>query len=219
MRKSANTLDSEMSSEEILCLTQTLRENAFEGAHLEVGTAAGGTLCEMMKATHQRESQAPRWVVVDPMNYFENQLETVKKNMANHGIPANAADIRAQRSSSAWAEAEEKGETFDFILIDASHKIKHVTEDLRWARRLTMGGVLAMHDYTEPNNHVRTAVDRFTRKHPNYQTIGQAGSLIVLRKTSQSKTKEISDGDQLLAVLTGIWLQAKTSWKKRLRGK
>ena len=84
MRRCATTLAAEMRPEEHELLLAVLRSVPPEGRCLEVGTAAGGTLVRML-ACRDPQNEA-KFVVVDPMKYFPRQLETVKRNLREHGL-------------------------------------------------------------------------------------------------------------------------------------
>ena len=59
----------------------------------------------MMLGVFARETR-PRFVVVDPMQYFPNQLELVKENLMRHGMDLDAVDIRATTSETAFRGAQ-----------------------------------------------------------------------------------------------------------------
>jgi len=50
------TLKSELSKAELQALCELLTSSNLSGSHLEIGTAAGGTLVEMMKCYTQADS-------------------------------------------------------------------------------------------------------------------------------------------------------------------
>ena len=72
--------ESECTEAEIAALVGAMRERGLSGAHLEIGTAAGGTLKRMMLAYPATER--PKFLVVDPLAYFPNQREAVEANLA-----------------------------------------------------------------------------------------------------------------------------------------
>ena len=213
-RNSATSLASELGPDELVFLVNLVRNSGLKGLHLEIGTAAGGTLCAMMKCFVPGER--PRFVVVDPMAYFAGQLEVVKRNLRQHDLDPSEVDIRISRSSDAFQRAEAAGETFDLVFIDGAHKIRFVTQDLRWARLVNVGGIICVHDYNLNQRGVMLAVDRFLRKHPNYHREALIGTLLVLRKQAASRSKEITRADGLWALALSPWLQLKKSLAKRL---
>src|SRR4029079_19590041 len=104
------------------------------GPHLEIGTAAGGTLKELILS--YPEGKRPPFVVVDPMSYFPDQMGIIRRNLSSAGINPDTIEFRVGKSWPMFQRAEQKGERFSFIFIDGSHKIHHVTEDLAWTRLL-----------------------------------------------------------------------------------
>ena len=138
VRKSATTLASELRDDELAFLLEIIKNSRFSGKHLEIGTGAAGTLCQMIKCCQNDVS--PPFVVVDRMTYFPDQLEIVKENLIKNNINPLAVDIRVSKSADAFVKAEKAREQFDFILIDGTHKIRYITQDLRWARLLRVGG-------------------------------------------------------------------------------
>lgn len=214
MRSCAITLNPELTEEELSFVLDIIHKAHFAGKHIEIGTAAGGTLCRMMKTFKNHER--PPFVVVDPMTYFEDQLNIVKKNLQNNGLSASEVDFRVKKSSEAFKEASQKGEFFEFIFIDASHKIHHVTDDLRWTRLLKKGGIVCIHDY-QTEKGVTIAVNRFIKKQANYTEVGRVGSLIALKKAAESVKCEVSLLDRLWSRIIGLFLQSKRALDKRLK--
>ncbi|MFZ5875331.1 MAG: class I SAM-dependent methyltransferase [Nitrospirota bacterium] len=207
-----------MTAGELDFLLGILRREKFAGKHLEIGTAAGGTLCRMMQAF--APADRPPFVVVDPMNYFSNQLDIVRQNLRTHHLSPESIDFRVQRSDDAFAAARRGGERFDFILVDGAHHIRYVVDDLRWTQLLHVGGVVCLHDYGVSHG-IRLAGDRFMRKNPRYEKLGCVDSLLALRKTGQpTRAAEITLGDRLWARGLTPLLQAEESvkkWSKTLR--
>ncbi len=214
-RISSVTLTPELSSEELAALTDFAKKSNRGGLYLEIGTAAGGTLCEMMQCF--TDVERPRFVVVDPMNYFPNQLEIVGENLRQHGLDPARVDFRVFPSTVAFPAAEAGAEAYDFMLIDGAHKIRHVTWDLRWLRLLKVGGIVCLHDYADRHKGVKWSADRLLKKHPNYRREKLAVNLLVLRKTAPSATPEIRPGDELWATLMSPILQLERSLSKRIR--
>lgn len=214
MRPFARTLTPELTNEELAALLGVIRKRRFGGKHLEIGTAAGGTLCSMMKVFEDHER--PPFVVVDPMTYFHNQLNTVKENLQNNGVTAAGIDFRVMKSDQAFIEASQRNESFDFIFIDGAHKIHYVTDDLRWTRLLNNEGIVCLHDYTSVRG-VTLAVDRFLRKNPQYVRVECVDTLLVLLKTRASLKPEISFGDRVWASFFAPLLRLEVFTKKALR--
>lgn len=216
MRKSATTLEPEISEVELAMILSHLKRDGLRGRHLEIGTAAGGTLREMTRA-YPAESR-PQFVVVDPMKYFPDQLAIVRKNVASAGVDPNSIDFRISKSWPAFHKAAAAGERYSFIFIDGSHKMHRVTQDLCWTRLLDTGGLLCMHDYSERMVGVVAAVDHFLAKYPNYKLIERVGHMIAIRKTAPSATPEITWLDHARAHLLNLYHQFAASAAKR-RGK
>ena len=214
-RTTATTLNSELASAELACLLELVKECPRTGRCLEIGTAAGGTLCQMMRQFTDLER--PQFVVVDPMSYFTNQLETVRENLRRHGLNPAQVDLRVSTSADAFAHAAAAGETYDFMFIDGAHKIRYVTQDLRWTRLLKVGGRVCLHDYHAQHKGVHWPTHRLLRKYPNYRRERLAGSLLALCKPEASARPEISRLDELWAALVSPVLQWERSWNKRRR--
>jgi predicted O-methyltransferase YrrM len=213
MRASATTLEAEMTPEEAQALDQLLLTSNLHGTHLEIGTAAGGTLKRMM-ALYPR-GQRPRFVVVDTMKYFPDQMGIVTRNLNSVGVDPAEVDFRVGDSWSEFKKAEAAHEQFDFMLIDASHKLNHVTRDLSWTRMLKVGGYVAMHDYAPKFSGVTQAADKFLARYPNYVREKLAGSLLILRKNAASAAPEITAGDRMVAEIGNFFHQIGGSIRKR----
>lgn len=214
LRPSATSLQPEMSDEELSALRQWLTSSDLRGRHLEVGTAAGGTLCFMLGC--YAPERRPAFSVVDTMAYFPNQFDIVRDNLARHGLPAEAVDFRVARSGEAFERAAAAGERFSFILVDASHKIRHVMADLRWLRLLEVGGLACFHDYGTAFKGVTWPLDRVLRANPHFTILGRAGSLLAVRRERDSDRREVSAVDRLWALAWSPVLQLELSLRKRL---
>jgi predicted O-methyltransferase YrrM len=197
MRECATTLAAEMSTAEHQLLVESLVSLSGQGLHLEIGTAAGGTLCAMMAAFPA--DKCPKFVVIDPLKYFPNQLETIQRNLRDHHLDASKVEFRASSSAKAFPKAAAQHDEFDFILVDGCHRISSVMLDLKWTRLLKAGGLICFHDYKPKFPGVQMSVDRLLRRHPNYVIEGQADSLLVVRKRSASRSVEIDLSDEWFA--------------------
>jgi predicted O-methyltransferase YrrM len=215
MRASATTLAPEISANELATLTALLTSERLPGRHLEIGTAAGGTLAALMRC--YPDGKRPPFVVVDPMTYFPGQLAIVRRNLAASGIDPDAVDIRVGKSWPMFRRAARNGETYSFVFIDGSHKLKYVTQDLAWTRLVEPAGLIGLHDYHPNHPGVVAAVDRFLSRHSNYQVIGRTETLLVLRKTALSPAAEISRWDRVRALVLGTLHQLSAGIAKRLR--
>jgi predicted O-methyltransferase YrrM len=212
MPRCATTLEAEMTAAEHALLLKTLRELGRTGRHLEIGTAAGGTLCAMLGAFP--DDRRPPFAVVDPMTYFPQQLDKVGQNLRDHGFDPATIDFRVASSRAAFADAAARRDEFDFILIDGCHKIRSVMTDLKWTRLLAVGGVVCFHDVTPKHRGVWLAVHRFLSRHPNYQRIAQADSLLAVRKAAASAAPEITAADEWYARAWYLPLQIERKWQR-----
>lgn len=140
----------------------------------------------------------------------------MKRNLANHALAADQVDFRAMSSDTAFARAETSQERFDFILVDALHKVRHVMNDLRWMRLLNVGGLACFHDYYPQFKGVRWPIDRILRRNPHFVRVDQAGSLLCVRKEREAATREATGADRLWAWLCSPILQWDLSIQKRL---
>lgn len=193
MRKSATTLESELHPAELECLRDLLARHPRPGRHLEIGTAAGGTLKALMLC-HPPETR-PAFSVVDPMTYFPNQLDLVRTNLRSAGLDPDAVDFRIGTSAEHLRAALAGGDTFSFVFIDGNHKARHVVEDLTWCRMLDVGGHVCLHDYQPAFPGVVWATDLFLKRYPNYRVVHHVESLIVLRKEAPSASPEVRRAD------------------------
>jgi len=194
-----------MTEAQIEFLTGLIASENLPGHHLEVGTASGITLAEMVRARPTRDD--PAFVVVDNMQYFPDQLSVVRANLQRRAVDPDRVEFRIGDSGEMFAAADRQGDSFEFMVIDASHRIRKVTADLRWTRLLRPGGVVCMHDYGPQFPGVLRSVDRFLARHPNYERIEKVGSLLALRKTGPSQRREISTADRLWAAAWGVRLK------------
>lgn len=219
MRRSAITLESEISDTERNALFAVMKNLSLKGTHLEIGTAAGGTLCEIYNFYKSSDREIPNFWVVDPMQYFPDQLDIVKKNLISNGV--NLASIRFLESLSSIAikKAFIENPVFDFILIDGSHKRKYVTQDLIWTRFLKKGGILCAHDYSSRFPGVQKSIDLFLKKYKNYKLISVTESLIVIRKMDTTKSSEITNMMMITAAVDGFIHQIRSSINKRVSTK
>jgi len=193
------SLKPELSDVEINALCSILKSGSLSGAHLEIGTAAGGTLVEMMKC--YSDEKRPPFHVVDLMKYFPRQKDTVEKNIEKDGL--NIADVtfHVGKSEDIFLQCMASKMTYDFIFIDAAHKINYVTKDLRWSRMLNVNGFLCLHDYHEKD--ISVPVDLFLSHHKNYKKIGLYDILIVLQKVSVSSRPEVGFSDYIIGIILG----------------
>lgn len=209
-------LYSETTKSECEALVRLLKGAALTGAHLEIGTAAGGTLKEMMSCypTERR----PKFVVIDTFTYFEQQKLAVEENLRSVGINPASVEFRVGYSWPQLRVAQSRGDHFAFIFIDANHGLKYVTRDLRWTRLLEEGGYVCLHDYAGHHPGVVLAVDRFLRRNPNYSLVSRIDSLVILRKNGPGGAPEISALDLFHATVASTVRRWWRSLRKRSCG-
>lgn len=199
MRTCAETLAPEMTDDEQVFLENLIKENHFCGNHLEIGTAAGGSLCLMLKC-FTRES-TPQFIVVDRMNYFEHQYRTVLDNIRNNQIDTGRVRFIISSSRDAYKKAKKERLQFDFALVDAGHKALAVMSDCRWSSMINVGGIICFHDYADRCPGVCWAVDRFMERNRNYSIYGHVDSLIAIKKNAKDNvTNTVTFLDQLQAL-------------------
>ena len=217
MRACATTLAPEMTPAEQAALREALAAHDLQGTHLEIGTAAGGTLCDIL--THYRDSlrrDLPPFIVVDPMGYFPDQHATVCKNLVRNNLDPAHPQFLQMSSQEAFSHLEADPPELDFILVDGNHKIHYVVEDLIWARLLRTGGLLCFHDCSPKFPGVHLNARRFQARHSNYAVHTHVGSLLVLKKDGPSSRLECSTTDRLWAKCLAPILQLKASLAKLL---
>ena len=216
MRNCATSLQSELADDELDLLLSTLKETPPKGKVLEIGTAAGGTLWQMINAVSGTQ-EALKFVVLDPMNYFPNQLEIVEANLEQHGIDSRTVDFRVKHSAEAFQQSKESFEEFDLIFVDGNHKCRYVMQDLQWLSLLKVNGFAAFHDYGLSHKGVKKAVDIFLKKNGNYICRKRVRELLLIEKVEESQSQEVSTVDHCSAFLYTFLYQFERSVKKRLR--
>lgn len=215
---SAHTLASELKPEELEALRtaiRSVRDLGLKGEHIEIGTAAGGTLVQMLK-TFAGGPPPPFWVV-DTMTYFHDQLATVKRNLSNNGLDPEAVRFFTMMSGRAFIEVQRNPPRAAFLFIDADHELHGVTRDLQWTCFLQPQGILCMHDYGPGDrlNGVTLAADRFLKRNPHFEKLGLTGSLLVLQKTRTIPRLEVSEFEVYRAEVLRQWVKLKRSFWKR----
>ncbi len=202
----AETLNSELSPKALDGLLNQIRRDRPPSPYLEIGTAAGGGLRDMMLCFSEKD--CPQVVVIDPMTYFPDQMATVRRNISRHGLDLQKVIFRVGTSEQAFERAEDAHESFGLILIDGAADLKSVTMDLMWSRLLKVRGLLCVNNVDETHKGVNLALNRFKAKNPEYEQVRQAGSLQILRKTAKPDEAEISLGDRFYASMRGIFCRS-----------
>lgn len=221
-RASAQTLAPEITAEEMQSLSQAVAllhrhdPAAPLDPYLEVGTAAGGTLVQVMGMFPA--ARRPRFVVVDPMTYFPGQLNVVQRNIREHGFDPQEVDFWIGRSKAIYPQLAGIGPAMGCVFIDGDHSFRGVTYDLNWAKLLRPGGLLIFHDYFPHGSpDVVRAVDRFLKRCSNYRQVSWVNSLLVLEKTGPSSKPEVTTFDVMRATILTLLLRLLRSCRKRVK--
>ncbi|MEM9319604.1 MAG: class I SAM-dependent methyltransferase [Pseudomonadota bacterium] len=214
-RMSATTLQSECHGDEVALLRRILVGHDLPGRHLEIGTAAGGTLKELM-LTYPDAATRPDFVVIDPMTYFDDQLSKVRHNLAASGIDPDAVTFWTGTSEDFLAAERRSGGVFDFIFVDGDHRAAPVMVDMQWADMLRDGGFICFHDRSESFPGVGWSIAHFLRQNPNFHEFDSARTLVVLRKTGEGRRPVVTRADLKAARLEQHRLRLRRSLRKRL---
>jgi len=206
-----------MTDAEVYSIKNAIKDSKLTGLHIEIGTAAGGTLCEILKC-YQNELKVvpPQFIIIDPLTYFNDQYEKICLNLKNNGLSKNNITFEKNKSSVAFRNLSAHAGEIDFILIDGNHKINHFVGDLRFSRYLKAGGLLLIHDYSNGFTGIHSATNIFLNRYRNYEVLSYVDSLIILRKKTVTNTQEVSVIDQFMSGLVNIFQQVKLSLHKRV---
>lgn len=196
-------------------MTKTLRDAGYGGAHLEIGTAAGGTLKELM-GVYQDAATRPSFFVIDPLTYFPDQLSKVKQNLTSAGIDAESVTFWVGTTHTELPRVRASGQVFDFVFIDGDHRANPVMVDLQWADLVSVGGTICLHDNIPKFPGVGWAIDRFLERNPNFTRIGHAYSLTILRKTAEGPGTAVTQSDLSAAKWAQWKFKTRRSLNKRI---
>ena len=214
MRQSEIDLSSECSLAERNCIAEAIKTLSIGGNFLEVGTAAGGTLKEIIN-TSDAAKLSSNFFVLDPLNYFPNQLTKIHQNLSNSKIDPSRVEFWEGTTDSYLPLATEKELEFKFIFIDGDHKAFPVMNDLRWMDLLAIGGVACFHDYNKKFPGVMWSLDRFLARNDQFNVLLRADSLVVIKREGE-KINSVNKTDLFLSKLIQIYLRLRRSIKKRL---
>jgi SAM-dependent methyltransferase len=215
IRKSATTLISECHEDELDLLRRILTTHSLTGRHLEIGTAAGGTLKELIGA-YAGIGVSRDFTVIDTFTYFDDQLEKVRYNLSSSRIDPETVTFWTGTTDDFLPPERAAGSLFDFVFIDADHRHYPVTVDLQWADLVRPGGFVCLHDRSEKFPGVGWAIDRFLEKNENYKVFEQAKTLVALQKTGEGRKRSVTMQDLLAAKWAQQRFKLKRSLKKRL---
>jgi predicted O-methyltransferase YrrM len=130
-----------------------------EGARIcEIGVADGRSAVYLAEALRARGRRFTLTLVDNCAYGGEEQRNTVIRNLVKSEMGEYTEFLEM---SSLDASCKFNDCYFDFIFIDASHRYEETKADIRlWYHKLKVGGIIAGHDYTGPENPgVKQAVD------------------------------------------------------------
>jgi hypothetical protein len=211
-RASATTLESECSAPERALLRDMLNTHDLRDRHLEIGTAAGGTLKELIGLYGDRAA-GPAFCVIDPLTYYPDQRAIIARNLRAAGIDPGRVQFWQGVTGDFLARERLGGGRFDFVFIDGDHRAYPVMVDLQWADLVNPGGFVCLHDSSEKFPGVTWAIARFLRNCPAFEKVGQVETLVVLRKIAPQGRPCVSRGDLIAA----WWWQLRHKWRRSLR--
>ena len=217
MRQSGIDLSSECSITERACIKEAIKSLSSGGNFLEVGTAAGGTLKEIIQ-TADNEKLAATFYVLDPFNYYPDQLKKVYKNLSKSEIDPSRVTFWEGTTDSHFTKALENGLNFKFIFIDGDHKAYPVMNDLRWMELLEVGGVACFHDYCDKFPGVAWSLEHFLSRNNQFSTILVAETLRVIQRNGENIVA-VNGADLLKSKFMQVFLRLRRSIKKRLAKK
>ena len=217
MRQSGIDLSSECSISERACIAEAIKSLSTGGNFLEVGTAAGGTLKEIIQ-TADNEKLVAKFYVLDPFTYYPDQLKKVHKNLSNSDIDPFRVTFWEGTTDSHLTKALEDGLNFKFIFIDGDHKAYPVMNDLRWMELLEVGGVACFHDYCDKFPGVAWSLEHFLSRNDQFSKILEAETLRVIQRNGENIVA-VNKLDLLKSKFMQVFLRLQRSIKKRLAKK
>lgn len=214
MRRSGIDLSSECSEVERACIKDAITTLSTGGNFLEIGTAAGGTLKEIIHTADHAGLDA-RFFVLDPFTYYPDQLQKVHRNLENSGINPDRVVFWQGTTGNHLPIATQKKMRFNFIFIDADHQAYPVMSDLRWMNLLLEGGVACFHDYCERFPGVMWSLNRFLKRNKDFSMILQAESLVVVKRNGRM-IQSVTQADIAISLLAQIFFRVRHSITKRI---
>ena len=193
LRQSSITLESECSEAERAALRDILLNSNFSATHMEIGTAAGGTLKELIGC--YPSGKAPQFVVIDPLSYFPDQLSKIKENLTSAEIDLKLVDFWIGTTKDFINSKASESLELDFLFIDADHRHHPVLVDLAWAAKISKGGYVCFHDDRPKFPGVGWAIRRFLKKNNNFNLVSKVDSLVIVQKKVDSPAINISKFD------------------------
>ena len=214
MRQSGIDLSSECTLAERSCISDAVKTLEVGGNFLEIGTAAGGTLKEIIKTVDSINLEA-KFFVLDPFTYFPNQIEKVHQNLLNSKIDVGRVEFWQGITDSQFPITVKQGLSFKFIFIDGDHKAYPVMNDLRWMELLEVGGVACFHDYCDKFPGVAWSLNHFLSKNDEFNMILEAETLRVIRRDGE-KIVPVNRLDLFKSKIMQIYLRLRRSIRKRV---
>lgn len=181
MRISGIDLTSECSDEEVAEINRIIFEERISGNFLEVGTAAGGTLVEIMKSA-KKISDDSKFFILDTFNYYPDQKEKVIQNLNNHGLSTNQLTMWEGNTEQYFSQCEAQALKFQFIFIDGDHRASFVQKDVKWLNQLSINGIACFHDYCPRFAGVMWAVDRIFSFSSSFEVLSKRDRLLIVRR-------------------------------------
>lgn len=215
VRASSQTLGSECSANERQALADLLRENTLSAAHLEIGTAAGGTLKELINC-YPDPATRPDFYVIDPFTYYPDQFDKVVRNLRSAGIDPETVTFWEGTTHTYLTTARRDGIRFDFVFIDGDHRHYPVMVDLQWADLVNPGGFICLHDRFEKFPGVGWAIDDVLFRNPEYELVTQVDTLAILKKTRPTAVPAVRYRDLIRAKLRQRLFKHARSIRKRI---
>ena len=215
MRQSGIDLSSECDPIEIEALKQAIKDAPSGGCALELGTAAGGTLKELINFS-KSVGKRYKFHVIDPMTYYRDQLQKVKDNLKSSGINPEEVEFFIGTSDGFMKSSQFHNHSFSFVFIDGDHRAYPLMKDLRILSNLQDGGIACFHDYTEKFPGVIWSLDHFLKKNSNYKYVSKDKSLVTIKKIKETNTTEVSSLDLIGAKIFQYQHKYKRSILKRL---
>ncbi len=214
MRQSGIDLSSECSASERACIAEAIERLSIGGNFLEVGTAAGGTLKEIIQTADKKKLET-MFYVLDPLTYYPDQLQKVHQNLSNSNIDPSRVKFWQGTTDSFLPIALKKDLKFSFIFIDGDHKAYPVMNDLRWMTQLEVGGVACFHDYCDKFPGVGWSLDHFLSRNKKFSIILEAETLKVVMRCGE-EISPVNKIDLLKSKCAQFFLRLRNSLKKRL---
>ena len=213
MRRSAIDLSSECTKAERNCISDAVKLLPSGGNFLEIGTAAGGTLKEIIQTTDDCNLKA-KFYVLDPFTYFPDQLKKVHQNLINSDIDPSRVVFWEGTTDTQFSITKKDKINFNFIFIDGDHKAFPLMKDLQWMDLLSVGGIACFHDYNEKFPGVIWSLDHFLGRNDQFKVISKVDSLVIIQRLGK-KIRPVKNLDLIQSKFMQVYLRLRRSIKKR----